>query len=85
MTQSTLTDKFQTTIPREVREALGLRPRQRLSYSVQRDGSVVLRPEPGLDELFGSLKLSRPIASPQHEKEGARKAMAQEAAREGFR
>ncbi len=83
MTQSTLTDKFQTTIPREVRKALGLRPRQRLSYAVQTDGSVVVRPEPGLDELFGSLKLNRPVASTREEKGGARKAMAQEAAAEG--
>lgn len=83
MPQSTLTDKFQTTIPSEIREALGLRPRQRLSDSVQEDGSVVMRPEPGLDELFGSLKLNRPVASSREEKRGARKAMAQEAAGEG--
>ena len=83
MSQSTITDKFQTTIPREIRKALGLRPRQRLSYAVQEDGSVVVRPEPGLDELFGSLKLNRPVASSREEKSRARKAMAEEAAREG--
>lgn len=83
MTQSTITDKFQTTIPREVREALQLKPRQRLSYEVRKDGSVVVRPEPALDELFGSLKLRRPVASTREEKQAAREAMAREAAGEG--
>ncbi len=83
MTHSTITDKFQTTIPREVREALQLKPRQRLSYEVRKDGSVVVRPEPALDELFGSLKLRRPVASTREEKQAAREAMAREAAGEG--
>ena len=83
MTQSTITDKFQTTIPREVREALQLKPRQRLSYEVRTDGSVVMRPEPALDELFGSLKLRRPVASTREEKQTARESMAREAAGEG--
>ncbi len=85
MTQSTITDKFQTTIPREVREALGLRPRQRISYEVLSDQSVVLRAEPALDELFGSLKLKRPVASTQEEKQAAREAMARQSARKGTR
>ena len=83
MTHSTITDKFQTTIPREVREALQLKPRQRLSYEVRKDGSVVVRPEPALDELFGSLKLRRPVASTREEKQTARESMAREAAGEG--
>ena len=83
MTQSTITDKFQTTIPREVREALQLKPRQRLSYEVRTDGSVVMRPELALDELFGSLKLRRPVASTREEKQTARESMAREAAGEG--
>jgi len=85
MTQSTITEKFQTTIPREVREALQLKPRQRLSYQIQADGSVVVRPEPALDELFGSLKLRRPVATACEEKQAARDAMAREAAGEGNR
>jgi antitoxin PrlF len=85
MTQSTITDKFQTTIPREVREALRLKPRQRLSYRIQTDGSVVVRPEPALDELFGSLKLRRPVAITREEKQAARKAMARDAVGEGTR
>ena len=83
MAQSTITDKFQTTIPLEVRLALKLKPRQRVSYEVKPDGSAVLRPEPGLEELFGSLKLKKPAASIRDEKHAAREAMAREASEEG--
>ena len=85
MAQSTITDKFQTTIPLEVRLALNLRPRQRVSYEVRGDGSAVMRPAPGLDDLFGSLKLKRAVASPRVEKQAARQAMARAAAPKGCR
>jgi bifunctional DNA-binding transcriptional regulator/antitoxin component of YhaV-PrlF toxin-antitoxin module len=83
MAQSTITDKFQTTIPLEVRLALKLRPRQRVSYEVRGDGSAVMRPAPGLNELFGSLKLKRSAASAREEKQAARQAMARDAANQG--
>ncbi len=83
MTQSTITDKFQTTIPMEVRQALGLLPRQRVSYEIRKDGSAVIRPVPHLDELFGSLKPDRPVAGPREEKQGARAAIAQAAFTKG--
>jgi bifunctional DNA-binding transcriptional regulator/antitoxin component of YhaV-PrlF toxin-antitoxin module len=85
MPQSTITDKFQTTIPLEVRVALKLAPRQRVSYELRPDGSAVIRPVPGLDELFGSVALNRPPASPREEKVAAREAIAREAGREGIR
>jgi AbrB family looped-hinge helix DNA binding protein len=85
MSQSTITDKFQTTIPLDVREALNLSPRQRVSYEVRPDGSAILRPVPGLDQLFGSVKLSRRVASAREEKQAARVAMAHGAAKKGLR
>lgn len=85
MTQSTITDRFQTTIPQDVREALKLKPRQRVSYEVRPDGSAIIRPVPRLDELFGSVKLGKPVASIRQEKEAARKAMAQESSRRGLK
>ena len=84
MAQSTITDKFQTTIPLEVRLALKLKPRQRVSYELRSDGSAVMRPAPGLGELFGSLKLKRPAASAREEKQAGREAMAREAAKKGL-
>lgn len=83
MTHSTITDRFQTTIPVEVRQALDLSPRQRISYEVRPDGSAILRPVPNLDDLFGSVKLKRPVASVREEKQGAIEAIARGAASEG--
>ena len=83
MAQSTITDRFQTTIPLDVREALNLKPRQRVSYEVRTDGSAIIRPIPALDELFGSITLGKPVASIREEKEAARKAIAQEVSRKG--
>jgi bifunctional DNA-binding transcriptional regulator/antitoxin component of YhaV-PrlF toxin-antitoxin module len=83
MTQSTITDRFQTTIPLDVREALKLKPRQRVSYEVRPDGSAVIRPVPRLDDLFASVTLKRPVATIRDEKEAARAAIAAEASREG--
>ena len=79
MSQSTITDKFQTTIPLEVRTALKLKPRQRVSYEIRSDGSAILRLAHGLDQLFGSLKPKRPVGNPRDEKRAAREAMAREA------
>ncbi|HZV33428.1 MAG TPA: type II toxin-antitoxin system PrlF family antitoxin, partial [Verrucomicrobiae bacterium] len=83
--QSTITDKFQTTIPADVREALKLSPRQRVSYEVRPDGSAILRPVPKLDQLFGSVRLGRRVASSREEKEAARSAMGHSASKRGSR
>lgn len=40
--ESTLTDRYQTTIPDTVRRALGLRKRDKLHYSIRPGGEVVL-------------------------------------------
>jgi bifunctional DNA-binding transcriptional regulator/antitoxin component of YhaV-PrlF toxin-antitoxin module len=78
MTQSTITNKFQTTIPLDVREALKLKPRQRVSYELRPDGSAVLRRVSRLDELFGSVKLGTAAASTRREKHAVRNAIARE-------
>ncbi len=42
MTQSTITSKYQTTVPKEVRQELGLRPRDVLRWEiVDRDIRIV--------------------------------------------
>lgn len=43
MATSTLTSKGQTTIPREIREAAGLRSGDRLNFTVLADGTIILR------------------------------------------
>lgn len=44
MTAATLTSKGQTTIPRRVRERLGLKPGDRLEFVVQDDGTALMVP-----------------------------------------
>ena len=41
-TESTLTERFQTTVPSPVRKALHLGKKDRIKYSIQADGSVLL-------------------------------------------
>lgn len=40
--ESTLTDRYQTTIPETIRRALGLSKRDKLHYTLQPDGAVLL-------------------------------------------
>jgi antitoxin PrlF len=44
MPSSTVTQKGQTTIPKEIRDYLGLRPGNRVDYVVDETGNVVMRP-----------------------------------------
>lgn len=56
MSQSTITVKGQTTLPKEVRQALALVPGDRLRYVILDDGQVrLLRTRP-VAELAGLLK-----------------------------
>ena len=41
-TESTLTDRFQTTVPSSVRQALRLGKKDKIKYAIQSDGSVVI-------------------------------------------
>ena len=41
-TESTLTDRYQTTVPELIRKALGVGKREKIKYSIQDDGSVVM-------------------------------------------
>jgi len=76
MIKSTLTEKWQTTIPAEVRRALHLKPRQRLIYELI-DGGVVVRAQPEtLKDLYGFLADGKPSASKTKERDAARQARA---------
>lgn len=53
----------QVTIPKPVREHLGVRPgsQARVSFLIRTDGTVIVEPVPNVDELFGILKPKAPI------------------------
>ena len=57
MSESTITAKGQTTVPRQVREQLGVGPGTRLVWHVMPDGSLIVRAKTlSILDLAGSLK-----------------------------
>ncbi|WP_245915932.1 type II toxin-antitoxin system PrlF family antitoxin [Merismopedia glauca] len=40
--ESTLTDRYQTTVPEPVRKVLGLNKRDKICYTIEPDGKVVI-------------------------------------------
>ena len=57
MSESTITAKGQTTVPREVREKLGAGPGTRLVWHIMPNGALLVRAKTrSLLDLAGSLK-----------------------------
>ena len=59
--ESALTSKGQATIPKAIREHLGLKPGDRLKFFMHPDGSVVLLPKRPAAILRGIVKSPRPV------------------------
>ena len=55
LVESTITSKGRTTLPKSVREALGVKPGDRVRYLVQGDEVRIIPVRP-LARLFGALK-----------------------------
>jgi antitoxin PrlF len=51
--KSTLTKKGQVTIPKAVRQHLGVKPGDRIKFFMMRDGTVVIRPTLPVTALKG--------------------------------
>ena len=55
--EATLTSKGQTTIPKEIRESLGMKAGDRMTFTLMLDGTVVLRVKNGkVEDLAGMLR-----------------------------
>ena len=63
MEQSTITAKGQTTIPKAIREHLGLKPGSRMKFLVGHDGRVTILPVLPAAALRGALKHDGPPVS----------------------
>ena len=54
-TGATLTSKGQTTIPKEIRDSLGIKPGDRMTFTQMPDGTVLMRVKTkSMVELAGS-------------------------------
>ncbi|MDQ3562611.1 MAG: type II toxin-antitoxin system PrlF family antitoxin [Pseudomonadota bacterium] len=64
MTASTLTSKGQTTVPKEVRDHLALRPGDRIEFIIESDGRVVVVPASfDAADLAGALPRPKRVVS----------------------
>ena len=55
-TEATLTSKGQTTIPKEIRDSLGMKPGDRMTFTLMPDSTVVIRlKSKSVTELAGML------------------------------
>ena len=56
-TESTLTSKGQTTIPKDIRDSLGIKSGDRMTFTLMPDGTVLLRiKNKSIMNLAGSLR-----------------------------
>ena len=60
MPKSTVTSKGQVTIPKEIRDQMGLKPGDRVDFAADRSGRMILRPiNTDFRSLRGILKSKR--------------------------
>jgi len=80
MVKGTISRKGQVTVPKEIREALGLKPGSRVRFELK-DGYAVLLPEPQsrVDTLFGALRTDTPFPGIEEEEAAIELAWAEEA------
>lgn len=59
VSESTLTERYQTTIPDQVRKVLGLKKREKIRFTIQADGQVMLsradEEDPAIDQFLSFL------------------------------
>jgi len=55
-TDATMTSKGQTTIPKEIRDELGMKPGDRMTFTLMSDATVVMRVKnKSISDLAGTL------------------------------
>jgi len=61
--EAAITTKGQATIPKAIRERLGVKPGDRIKFFVHPDGSVVLLPKRPVSHLRGIVKSRHPAVT----------------------
>ena len=62
MSNATLTSKGQTTIPKEIRDSLGLKAKDRLNFTLLNDGTVIMRVKnKSILDLVGAVNYTGPV------------------------
>ena len=61
MSVSVLTSKGQTTIPKDVREALNLKPHDKLVYVIEKNRVTIMPTKGDVLDIKGSLKENKPL------------------------
>jgi antitoxin PrlF len=62
MSNATLTSKGQTTIPKEIRDSLGLKAKDRLNFTLLHDGTVIMRVKnKSILDLVGAVNYTGPV------------------------
>ncbi len=77
MDQSTVTAKGQTTIPKAIREHLGLKPGAKVKFFVGHDGRVTILPVLPAAALRGAVKYDGPPVSVEEMDAGIGEAVAE--------
>lgn len=74
-----ITSKGQVTIPAEVRRLLGVHPREKVTFIVDKNQVRIVPARSVVAQTAGLLKSSRPYLSPEEEETAAEDAIAEEA------
>jgi AbrB family looped-hinge helix DNA binding protein len=75
--ESAITSKGQATIPKRIRDHLGVKPGDRVKFFIHPDGSVVMLPKRPASSLVGFLKYEGPPVSIEEMDEGIGDAVAE--------
>jgi antitoxin PrlF len=73
--KSTISSKGQITVPVEIRDQLGLRPGEAVSFELREGGVLIRRGTSGqhpVDRVFGHLHLEKPVDTLLDEMRGPR-------------
>ena len=78
MIESGITSKGQTTLPKPVRQALGVQPGDRIRYAIL-DGKVMIMSAKPVSRLFGALKYDGPSKTLEYMDRGITEAVTERA------